>query len=669
MRLDLIGSVNQLPLTPVNCLYPVFEAVSNAMHAIRDGRQVGGRICVELIRDDRQTVLEPPNATEPVGRPTAEIVEIRITDNGVGFTDENLSAFGELYTRRKAKVGGKGVGRLTWLKVFEYAKVVSIYHAGGDWRRRSFAFVLPNGLVDPVDEPIGQMPPESTTTVTLANPRKEFREALRRRASTVRDAIARHFLVELLAPNPPRIDVVDDEGRWIVALDGVSGRRTAEFLVKEKPFKVEHLRIKSPERRQHIVHYCADLRSVRTEQIKSLPDVRFQDGDDEFYYHAYVSSPYLDAHVDQQRTGFAIQEDNDLVPELSLGDIRLEVGRAAGEYLEPYIAELIQEKQARVERVLDHVFPEQRYLREQNGVELDRIPVDFTERQIRDEVARIHFNNVKSGRELMTAIIDEMKSASTIDFSSFVERFGNRLEEITRPTQADLASYMLFRRSIIDMYRELMRKSKDRFEKEAAIHQLIFPMGKDHDTAKAFFPNNLWLLDERLTYASYIASDRPLNQHDVLFGVADRGEPDIVCYFNLGFSTDDPAEGNLKTVVIVEFKRPGPLARREENPWDQVLRYIDKIRDGFWNEDGQKIKADESTRFYCYIVCDLGNDIIGQLVNHREFTPLFDGSDGYFRYNERLRAYVELVPFEKVLKEAERKHRAFFDRLGLDPRK
>jgi hypothetical protein len=292
-----------------------------------------------------------------------------------------------------------------------------------------------------------------------------------------------------------------------------------------------------------------------------------------------------------------------------------------------------------------------------------------SEGEIRDVVARIHFGNVLAGRELMESIVEDMKSASTIDFTSFVERFGDRLDEIAQPTQANLASYLLFRRNIIDIYREIMKKSKDRFEKEAAIHHLIFPMGMEHEDAKSFFSNNLWLLDERLTYASYIASDRPLDQHKTLFGLNDRDEPDIVCYFNLGFSSDDPAEGSLRTVVIVEFKRPGPLKRGKENPWEQVLRYIDKIREGFWNEPGQKIKGDDNTRFYCYIVCDLDNEVIHELVNHREFTPLFDGSEGYFRYNSALRAYVELVPFERVLSDSERKHRVFFEQLGLEPKR
>jgi hypothetical protein len=262
-------------------------------------------------------------------------------------------------------------------------------------------------------------------------------------------------------------------------------------------------------------------------------------------------------------------------------------------------------------------------------------------------------------------IVDEMQRSSTIDLRSFSERFDRRLEEMTRPSQASLASYMMLRRSIIEMYKQLLRKAGDRYQREAAIHRLIFPMGRDHETSKAFLEHNLWLIDERLTFADYIASDMRLQRHKALFGVNDKDEPDVVAYYNLGFSTDDPAEGTLRNVVIVEFKRPGPLQKKDEDPWRQVMRYIRKMRDGFENEDGQKIKAGTNTRFYCYILCDSDDPNVQQFLEEHQFKPIFDGEEGYFLYHEALKTYAELLPFSKVLRDVERNHRAFFERLGL----
>jgi hypothetical protein len=119
-------------------------------------------------------------------------------------------------------------------------------------------------------------------------------------------------------------------------------------------------------------------------------------------------------------------------------------------------------------------------------------------------------------------------------------------------------------------------------------------------------------------------------------------------------------------VVIVEFKRPDRLGQREENPYQQIMRYIRDMREGFYRfEDGKKVKVADSTRFYCYVVCDLDGVTVKQMVEENMFVPLFDGQEGYSLYNPSVRAYIELVPFERILRDARRNHRAFFERAGF----
>ena len=53
------------------------------------------------------------------------------------------------------------------------------------------------------------------------------------------------------------------------------------------------------------------------------------------------------------------------------------------------------------------------------------------------------------------------------------------------------------------------------------------------------------------------------------------------------------------------------------------------------------------------------------MVEENMFRPLFDGQEGHFLYNPEVRAYIELVPFERILRDTKRNHRAFFDQAGL----
>lgn len=51
--------------------------------------------------------------------------KISITDNGEGFTDENLGYFDEICTSHKDEIGGKGVGRLAYLKFAKTVEIIS----------------------------------------------------------------------------------------------------------------------------------------------------------------------------------------------------------------------------------------------------------------------------------------------------------------------------------------------------------------------------------------------------------------------------------------------------------------------------------------------------------------------------------------------------------------
>jgi len=51
--------------------------------------------------------------------------KIEIIDDGEGFTDKNLQYFDEICTSHKDEIGGKGVGRLSYLKFAESVKIES----------------------------------------------------------------------------------------------------------------------------------------------------------------------------------------------------------------------------------------------------------------------------------------------------------------------------------------------------------------------------------------------------------------------------------------------------------------------------------------------------------------------------------------------------------------
>ena len=59
-------------------------------------------------------------------QPLNDITSFTVTDNGAGFNDDNFNAFLTLDTDHKIDKGGRGIGRLLWLKAFQRVDVASV---------------------------------------------------------------------------------------------------------------------------------------------------------------------------------------------------------------------------------------------------------------------------------------------------------------------------------------------------------------------------------------------------------------------------------------------------------------------------------------------------------------------------------------------------------------
>src|SRR5690554_6222892 len=132
MQGDIVNRVKRFPKPSLaaEALQPVFEAVSNSLHAVEDGfgealYQSNGSITV--------TIRNPRSPDD---------IEIIVDDNGIGLEPPRFKAFCTTDTDYKMARGGKGVGRLLWLDAFERIKVISIYKDDGKLFRRSFSFRL-----------------------------------------------------------------------------------------------------------------------------------------------------------------------------------------------------------------------------------------------------------------------------------------------------------------------------------------------------------------------------------------------------------------------------------------------------------------------------------------------------------------------------------------------
>jgi hypothetical protein len=130
-KANLRNQVRQTALPKWKPLIPLFETVMNSIQSIRDAKRRGtGTVLIEVERE-----------ADLLGSGQGTIQSFTITDNGIGLDDDNFDSFNTAYSDWKESVGGKGLGRFTWLKAFARAEITSVFQPAGESPlRRKFVF-------------------------------------------------------------------------------------------------------------------------------------------------------------------------------------------------------------------------------------------------------------------------------------------------------------------------------------------------------------------------------------------------------------------------------------------------------------------------------------------------------------------------------------------------
>lgn len=98
----------------------------------------------------------------------------------------------------------------------------------------------------------------------------------------------------------------------------------------------------------------------------------------------------------------------------------------------------------------------------------------------------------------------------------------NIAENITDLSRASLAEYVAHRKAVLDLFEQALEvDASGKYSKESRIHSIICPMQTTSDEVK-FDDMNLWLIDERLAYHQFLASDKKINSISILDSNVDK---------------------------------------------------------------------------------------------------------------------------------------------------
>lgn len=659
MDQDFVGRVERLPLpaTEANSLMPLYEAVSNSLHAVEDRlgnrAHLDGAVEVMVLREERDGEQSP-------------VIGFCITDNGIGLDEANYRSFLRPDSRHKQRRGGKGVGRLGWLKVFEDIRVDSTWADEAVTVSRSFDFRLAEQ--DQVAERPGR--PEAPvcpgTVVTFQGFRDGFRGRSPVRPETLKQRLISHFLPMVVSPQGIPIRVTD--GQEVVSLsDFYRGmiRASAEEDVKfeidgqEHAFKVQHLRVSKamkPEKGHNRLFLCANGRTVEQYGIDNSLGLGLLRSDD--VYAGCVSGEILDRHVNSERTGFTLDAD-------FLKELRQRLVGCVARFLSEYVDEVLAAKRGTARSLLRE-YPQFLFLNEDMDGFVQGLQASA---QNKEEVfvamARQRF---RRNRDVAT-LEKQIARKGEENIAEIVERYQRM---VTTDQKGVLAEYVLRRRAVLDLLERLREYADDdtsKHHREDALHRLICPMRTD--SAKVSYENhNLWLLDDRLAFFAYFNSDSEMRSYTDL-GSEDR--PDLAFFYDTVSAWVDQ-QTRPNTAVLVEFKRPmRDDYNGNDNPVRQLTRYVKQLREANNLKDhkgGQRPVALANASYQCYVVADLTATLMREIeMLSLHTTPDGEGRFGYVGAPGQ-QFYLEIVPYAKLLADARERNSIFFKKLGiidLDP--
>ncbi|MDX0604980.1 hypothetical protein GOD78_28185 [Sinorhizobium medicae] len=672
LRTNLRNQIRQTPLPKWKALLPLFEAVMNSFQAVQDSSvERDHRITIEIERDEPGLFAEEAPA----------IKGFVITDTGIGFDDDNFESFNTAFSDHKYERGGKGLGRFMWLKAFDRVHISSVFQADDDgtfsrWKREfEFDFSYDPefaSLIEAKDV-------EVKTVVRLEHFRQPYREECPREVDQLALRLAEHFILVLMNKDCPSVDIID--GGIKTSLNDVYRDHFAKyasgdsFTIRDRTFTIHGFRLTAPRASKHKLIYAANSRGVLSEMLdKFVPNLstKLQNVDGKsFAYLAVVQGDYLNDKVNNFRTDFEMSEDTEeeLLGPVS-GEIRRsEIRDASIDFIEQDLANLIATlNDLKTQKIMSFVqtdAPQYKPLLRYLPWFIRDIAPNASKTEIEFALHReLHRREVALKKESGKILVE---AAKLKDYDGYRDRLAEFLEQSNELGASALAQYVMHRKIVLELFDKALSADRktEKYPLEEAVHNILFPM-RSTDRDALYSQHNLWMIDERLTYHWFLSSDKPLKSHEE-FDSTSALRPDLFIFDRkIAFSEGEEGQQPVNSLVVVEFKRPQrDDYSDEDNPLQQVLDQIRDIRKGqVKDEKGRPIAlAYEKVPTFAYIICDITPSLREVLIDRdAQGTP--DGLS-YYGYHKNHSVYFEVIDYAKLLMDAKKRNRVFFDKLNL----
>lgn len=516
------------------------EGVTNSIHAganhirvdLSFDRQAG------LFGDDVRNVLD----------------RITISDDGEGFTQDNLNYFDEICTGHKDDIGGKGVGRLAFLKYGNRVDIRSQLPA----ETIEFRYTPEFTLDDVRRTPAAGLP---ETTIAISELKEQINTQVTKLVNAMCDDLRLLLFLKKQAGRIISVRFTHNSKQpfaedFVLSGEDIEAQKTRSFTLNGETFECYLFREDAP-RKGIVAMLCADELCVEEVQISRRFDV--------CRYLISVTSPYLNRSANIERQKFEIprsEVDADMVSPISRDTL---VPRLHEECLaminDDAEGDIDAFKRANVEKLRKY-YP----FIEVTSLNGEAAMLDA------DEIVRTYRAQQARREDLLVEALEEGRHVS--------------FDDVSHLASDDLARFIVHRALVIDSLAKMPRDSA-----EEALHNAIL---RKHTDGSDIRENNVWLVDDKFLSYSSIYSDETLSKIVRDVGAetesTQRRKPDVAAFY----SNDE--QGRPNKLVIIEFKKPGADIFENNKSLVQCRLYASELVD--------RIKTVREVFAFCVVEID-----------------------------------------------------------------
>ncbi len=487
MKFNFKNRVRNFKFSSSDVFVPLHEAIINSIQAIEErGNFEDSKINIKIERDSYR-----------IAGFTSGIFSIEITDNGIGFVEHNFESFSTSDSDYKVEIGGKGVGRINWLKAFEIIYVSSVYEENGKRYERIFNFNIDDEIhnlkINEVDNSR-----QIETKIILYNLNQEYRSATELPLKEIAGKIIEHFASYFVIGAMPKITISDE-----VDLIDLNNFFEKEKFIETKneivtsndtTFNIRHVFLNASTNSKHKIYICAQNRVVCGYDVINIEDLptTFNINGKKAIYQCYVHGEFLDKDVNSERTYFSNvifeEEENNNYQHFELainlyGVVYNQINAFLRNYLEP----MRDVRNNQINEFIENNCPQYRYLTKYASEEIKNISYNVASNpdKLMVELNKMNLKfNIKHNHQVGKTLQDASNHAK--------EKLLKLVSPLLENLRSELANYLTRRNATVDILERLLVLNP-------SLDELVndFFLINNNVTSDE---TNLWLVHDRLSF-------------------------------------------------------------------------------------------------------------------------------------------------------------------------